>query len=228
MCYSTESSLKTTTLSLLAIIYLLSSNDPYYKWLAITLVGWCFMQFAELLLWITDPRNGCTDFNKLITMTLIPIVLMLQPLGPLFGSLYVIPWAKSTDFRKNFIVIYSIIVVLAVSYCHYYKPYKLCTTVTPGGHLYWSTSDPDLPDSYMNKILYFIWWLMITLPLFLFWNKNMSIVLALILIPAFGFIYGLLNTDSRASIWCYYTSYTSVIASGFLLLKQAKIYDVLL
>ena len=227
MCYNIESSIKTTMISFLAIIYLLSSNEPHYKWLAITLVGWCLMQFAELLLWLTNPRNGCTDFNKFITMTLIPFVLILQPLGPLFGSLYVIPWAKSSDFRKNFIVVYSAIVVLAVSYCHYYKPYKTCTTVTSDGHLYWSTSDPKLPDSIINIIIYFIWGLMISLPLFMFWNKNITIILALLLIPAFGFIYGLLNTDSRASIWCYYTSYTSAIASAFLLLKQVKIYDVL-
>jgi hypothetical protein len=185
------------------------------------------MQFAELLLWTTDPRSGCTDFNKLITMTLIPFVLMLQPLGPLFGSLYVIPWAKSSDFRKNFMVIYSVIVVLAVSYCYYYKPYKTCTTVTPGGHLYWSTTDPDLPDNITNIIIYFTWGLMIILPLFLFWNKNLTIIFALILMPALGFSHGLLNTDSRASIWCYYTSYTSVIASAFLLLKQSKIYDIM-
>jgi hypothetical protein len=185
------------------------------------------MQFAELLLWTTDPRKGCTDFNRLVTMTLIPVVLMLQPLGALFGSLYAIPWAKSTDFRKTFIVLYSILVILAVSYFHYYKPYKTCTTVTKGGHLYWSTSDPKLPDNLINVVFYFIWGLMISLPLFMFWNKNIGIVLALVLIPGFGFSYGLLNTDSRASIWCYYTSYTSIIASGFLLLKQTKIYDVL-
>ena len=185
------------------------------------------MQFAELLVWTTDPRKGCTDFNKLITLTLIPLSLVLQAILPLLGSLYVIPWAKSSDFRKNFIVIYSIIVVLAASYCHYYKPYKICTTVTPGGHLYWSTSDPNLPDNSMNVIIYFIWGAMISLPLFIFWNKNLTIILALILVPAFGFSHGLLNTDSRASIWCYYTSYTSVIASAFLLLKQAGIYDIL-
>jgi hypothetical protein len=226
MCYSRESSLKTTTLSLIAIVYLLSSNDPHYKWLAFTLLGWCLMQFAELLLWTTDPRKGCTDFNRLVTMTLVPFVLMLQPLGSLFGSLYIIPWAKSTDFRKTFIVLYSILVILAVSYFYYYKPYKRCTTVTKGGHLDWSTSNPDLPDNLINVVLYFIWGLMISLPLFMFWNKNISIIMVLILILAFGFSHGL-NTDSRASIWCHYTTHTSAIASAFLLLKQTKIYDVL-
>lgn len=207
-------------------MYLFSSNDPHYKWLAFAIFGWCIMQFAELLLWLTNPM-GCTEFNKLITMTLVPFALILQPLGALFGSLYVIPWAKSTDFRKRFIVLYSILVVLAVSYMHYYKSYKTCTTVTRGGHLDWSTSDPNLPDTPINVVLYFIWGLMISLPLFMFWNKNISAVLAVVFIPAFGFAYGLLNTDSRASIWCYYTSYTSAIASAFLLLKQTKIYDAI-
>lgn len=46
MCYSVESSIKTTTVSLLAIIYLLSSNIPHFNWIGITLIGWCSMQFA--------------------------------------------------------------------------------------------------------------------------------------------------------------------------------------
>jgi len=227
MCYNIESSLKTTIISLIAIIYLFSSNNPHYKWLAVTLFGWCLMQFAELLLWTTDPRNGCTDFNKIITLTLVPFALVLQAILPLLGSLYVIPWAKSSDFRKNLIIIFMTVILLLVSYFTYYKPYKICTTVTSGGHLFWSTSNNNLPDTYINVILYSIWAIIIAFPLFIFWNKKLTLILALILLPAFGFTHGLLNSDSRASIWCYYTSHTSIIASGFLLLKQTGIYNVL-
>ena len=88
MCYSVLSSLKTTTLSLFAIIYLLTSGIPHFQWIALILVGWCGMQFDELLLWLTNPKKGCTIWNKLITVTLIPLVLILQPLGSLYGSLY--------------------------------------------------------------------------------------------------------------------------------------------
>ena len=218
MCYSIESSAKTTLISLAAIVYLLSSGDPYFKWLGVTLIGWCMMQFAEMILWSTDPRTSCTDLNKVVTMTLIPFVLMMQPLGTLLGSFYVIPWSKSSDFRKNFTIIFSALIIVLVGYAHFYNPYKVCTTVTKGGHLFWATSNPDLPDNLINKIIYFIWGFLIVLP-FIFWDKNITIILCLSLIPLFGFSYGLL-TDSRASIWCYYTSYTSVIASGFLAAKQ--------
>ena len=115
MCYSVESSLKTTAMSLFAIIYLLTSNIPHFQWIGIILIGWCGMQFAELLLWLTDPRKGCTMWNKIITMTLIPFALILQPLGSLFGSLYVIPWNKSSDLRKNFIIFYSLFVIYLLS-----------------------------------------------------------------------------------------------------------------
>jgi hypothetical protein len=140
MCYSIESSLKTTTISLIAIIYLLSSGIPHFQWIACGLIGWCAMQFDELLLWMTNPRKGCNIWNKIITVTLIPIVLMLQPLGSLWGSLYVIPWDKSSDFRKNFIIYFTIFIILIVLGVTFINHYKFCTTVTPNGISYWNNS----------------------------------------------------------------------------------------
>jgi len=226
MCYSAASSLRTTAISLVAIIYLLSSNNDHFKWLAVTLFGWCAMQFAEFLLWLSEPHKGCTHFNTIITMTLIPFVLWLQPAGPLLGSLYVIPWAKSTTFRKYFLVLYSFFLAVCVASLHYYKPYKICTTVTPGGHLYWHTQNPAVQPWY-GCAAYCVWLFLIALPLLLFWNKSFIILFMLSIIPLVGFSVGLFNSDSRASIWCYYTSYTSAIASFFLFLKQTNIYSVL-
>jgi hypothetical protein len=154
-------------------------------------------------------------------MTIIPFALMLQPLGPLFGSLYVIPWNKSSDLRKNFIIFYSLVVILAVSYNHFYKPEKICTTVSEQGHLYWGTLIDN--NSTVVLIHYFVWALIILLPMGIFWNKNYLLPLLIILIPTFGFITGL-RTDSRSSIWCHYTSYTSVISSVCLWLHQSGIY----
>lgn len=227
MCYSIESSLKTTAISLFAILYMINSNEPYFIWIGISLIGWCGMQFAELLLWLTNPINGCSEMNKLITLTLIPLVLILQPLSPLFGSLYVIPWNKSTEFRKHFILLYSIIIILGVGYCHFYKPYKLCTTVTPNRHLYWNTSK-YMPTNTLSVIItYFLWAFLIILPLLLFWNKHFLLLALFIITPLFGFIYGLLFTDSKASIWCYYTSYTSITSIILLFLKQMNIFDIM-
>ena len=49
MCYSVESSLKTTLISFFSILYLLDSGIPHFQWLGITLIVWCAMQFDELL-----------------------------------------------------------------------------------------------------------------------------------------------------------------------------------
>lgn len=217
MCYSVESSAKTTAISLIAIIYLFTSNIPHFKWLAVTLIGWSLMQFSELLLWLTEPRKGCTDMNTLITMTLIPFTLIMQPLGSLFGSLYVIPWDKSTTFRKNFIIAYSIFVTLMYTAYHFYKPEKICTTVTKGGHLDWYTKT-KIPEYSIFTFIFIA--ILIVLPLFMFWDKSVLVLFLLILFPAFGFIYGKMYTDSAGSIWCYYTSYTSIISSALLFLDR--------
>lgn len=217
MCFSVESSFKTTSLSLFAIVYLLTSKIPHFQWIGIGLIGWCGMQFAELLLWLTEPRKGCTLWNKIITMTLIPLVLMAQPLGFLLGSLFVTPWGKSSDMRKKILVSYSLIIFLLVSYCFYYKPSKICTTVTESGHLYWSTSDYSY--SAVDITIYFMWAVLIVLPFILFWDKSYTIILCLILIPTYGILTGL-KTDSRASIWCHYTSYTSIISIAILFAHQ--------
>lgn len=225
MCYSVESSLKTTFLSLVAIIYLLSSGVPHFQWIAIILVGWCGMQFDEFLLWVTNPRKKCTIWNKIITLTLIPIVLMLQPLGSLYGSLYVMPWNTSSNFRKNFIIYYTIFIVLAILLYTFVNPYKFCTIVTPRGHLHWGTSKYEEYNTF-SYIIYFVWAFLIVLPLILFWNINNLPIFLLTITPLIGFVYGL-YTDGKPSIWCYYTSYSSIVAIILLLLYQLKIFDVI-
>ena len=71
-------------------------------------IGWCSMQFAELLLWLTNPRKGCTDMNKLITVTLVPLILSVQAVVPAVGSFFVKPWSQCSQSRQYFIVFYFI------------------------------------------------------------------------------------------------------------------------
>jgi hypothetical protein len=226
MCYSVASSARTTAISLLAIVYLLQSKIPHFQWIGVTLIGWCGMQFAELLLWMTEPRKGCTQWNKIITLTLIPLVLLFQPVGSLLGSLYVIPWSKSDDFRKNFIIFYSLLMTAGVAFNHFYKPYKLCTTLTENGHLFWCTTKLKKPDL-LDYATYYTWAFLIALPLIMYWDKSYFFLGLLCITPLFGFIYGKYFTDSGASIWCYYTSYTSAIAIVLLFLKQTGIYSII-
>ena len=220
MCYSVESSAKTTAFSFIAITVLLQSGVPHFQWIGICLIGWCGMQFAELLLWLTNPRNTCTTMNKVITLTLIPLVLFLQPFGTILGSFYVTPWSECTTSRKSFIVWYSIATLVAVLSYFYGNLNKLCTTVTKSGHLNW------WPSSYAIPIAYAISAVMILIPVFILWNVSYKIFIILCLLPGFGFYYGL-TTDSKASIWCYYTSFTSLIAIVLYGLYKFKIYNII-
>jgi len=223
MCYSVESSLKTTSLSLFAIIYLLSSGIPHFQWIGVTLIGWCGMQFAELLLWLTNPRKGCTFWNKVITMTLIPFILVLQGLAPLWGSIIVFPWDKSSSMRKYFMGIYTAIFLVWIYWHHYLKPEKYCTTVTDRGNLYWLTYKETNTKLYYD-VLYIVWEIILSLPLLVFWNKSLILPILIMIIPIIGFILGL-KTDARGSIWCHYTSYTSIIAIICLFMQQNGIYN---
>ncbi len=222
MCYSVQSSLRTTVMSFAAIVYLLTSNIPHFQWLGVTLIGWCGMQINELLLWLTQPRKGCTKWNEWITMTLIPFTLMAQPLFALWGSLCVFPWKSLSQFRKQCMLLYTVLCVVIISFTHFYKPDKICTTVTKKGHLLWSTRT----SIQSNNIVAYIWAILIVLPLFLLWNKNIMLIILLCILSIIGIQLGQ-YTDSQGSIWCYYTSYTSIIASVALFLKQTNIYAII-
>ena len=219
MCYSVESSLKTTLISFVAIVYLITSNVPHYQWVGLALIGWCGMQFDELLLWLTDPKTECTKWNEIITMTLIPLVLLLQPLCSLWGSLYVFPWKTLSQLKKQFIIVLTIVSIISIYFVHFYKPDKTCTTVSEQGHLLWITSN----YVHNNDILPILWFILLYLPMILLWNKNYSLLILIGIIPAIAFYYGS-YTDAHGSIWCYYTSYTSIIASIALFLHQNNIY----
>jgi len=222
MCYSVESSAKTTLLSLVAIVVMLRSNVPHFMWIGVMMIGWCGMQFAELLLWLTNPRKSCTSVNKLITFTLIPLVLVLQPLCALFGSFFIKPWSDCNNKRKLFIVLYSIL-SSSVLLLHFFgNIVKYCTTVTPEGHLNWWLSKYQ-----GNKpIAYVLWLVIIALPIFLLWNISFKAIVAIGILPLFGFFYGM-RTDSKGSIWCHYTSYTAIISLVIYGLYKFKIYNIL-
>ena len=226
MCYSVESSAKTASLALVAILILLQSSNPYFKWIALMLVGWCVMQLAELLLWLTNPRKSCTQMNKILTLTLIPLVLLSQLLCPIFGSFFVKPWAKCSFSRKLFIVGYSVVVAISFLIYFHTDPKKYCTIVTPQGHLHWWLSEfkPHLTEDYLTK--YYSWLFLLFFPIFVLWDISYKAIFAVAVIPLFGFFAGL-KTDSSASIWCHYTSFTAIVAVVIYALYKLKIYNIL-
>jgi hypothetical protein len=226
MCYSVESSAKTSLYSLIAIIIMLRSNVPHFKWIGLIMVGWCGMQFAEMLLWLTNPRKSCTPMNKLITTTLVPLVLATQPIFALIGSFFVKPWSECSNKRKLFIVTYSVVVTFSLLVYFYKDAEKYCTVVTPEGHLHWWLS--NFTSKYSSDVLtrYYMWLFLLAFPIFMLWNISFKAIIAICILPLFGFIYGL-RTDSNGSIWCHYTSYTSIISIIMYGLYKFKIYNIL-
>jgi hypothetical protein len=223
MCYSVESSAKTTLLSLTAIIILLRSNVPHFQWIGAILIGWCGMQFAELLLWLTDPRKSCTPMNKIITLTLIPVILLLQPIGAILGSFFVKPWAKCDQTRKIFILL-CVAISFSIIFYFYSDPQKYCTTVSPNGHLnWWLNFKSEKSMDYIRN--YYFWLLAIYFPLLL-WDMSYKTIVAITIIPLAAFFIGL-KTDSSASLWCHYTSFTSVTALIMYGLYKFNIYNML-
>jgi hypothetical protein len=229
MCYSVESSAKTTLISLIAVIVLLQSNVTHFKWIALSLVGWCVMQFNELLLWLTNPRKECTDANKFITLVLTPLVILLQSLGTVLGSFFVKPWKECSENRKLFIVVYSLVVTFGLLFLFFRKIEKTCTVVTKSGHLHWLLTKyiPSTSTDYDYKylMLYSIWFIVTLIP-FLLWDVSYKIIIVLCIMPIVGFFYGL-KTDSAASIWCHYSSYTSIVGLIIYGLYKFNIYNIL-
>jgi len=223
MCYSTESSLYTSVVSFVAIVYLLSSGIPHFQWLGASLIGWCAMQFAEFLVWSENPRKECTENNKLITATLIPLALFLQGVSATLGAFFVYPASVLKPYAIGWVVL-SVATVYAM---HFYTADKMCSVVTKEGHLNWSRrSDWSVASLAEITIGYYYWAFVIFAPLLFLWNRSLLFLAIFTLLPAIGFFYGQ-TTDSGASIWCYYTSWSSAVAAFGLFLKQAGLYDVL-
>ena len=104
---------------------------------------------------------------------------------------------------------------IIVYFMHFYSPDKTCTTVSEKGHLLWNTSN----YIHNNDNLPIFWLIIISLPLILLWNKNYMLILLIAILPVIGYQLGK-YTDAQGSIWCYYTSYTSIIASIALFLSN--------
>jgi hypothetical protein len=154
------------------------------------------------------------------------LVLLSQPLFGLFGSFFVKPWRECNQKRKLFIVGYSVLIIFSFLIYFYKDAQKYCTTVTPEGHLHWWLSNFEEKSSMDYIIKYYLWLFLIFFPIFMLWNTSFKVVIAISILPLFGFFTGL-KTDSSASIWCHYTSYTALVSIVIYLLYKFKIYNIL-
>jgi hypothetical protein len=120
---------------------------------------------------------------------------------------------------------YCLITSIVFLYYFFENPTKYCTTVTKQGHLNWllkSSEDPriEMPYGYYG-------WIVVGIgAALLLWDISYKALGALFLIPLIGFIYSL-RTDSKSSIWCYYSSYSAVTMLIIYGLYKFKIYNIL-
>jgi len=119
-------------------------------------------------------------------------------------------------------IVVTIISTLVIYVIHFYNPSRTCTIVSEQGHLNWILNE----YLHTNDILPYIWFVLVVLPFVVFWRKRILLVLLLAILPAIGIQYGK-YTDAQGSVWCYYTSYTSIIASIALFLQKNNIYAIL-
>jgi hypothetical protein len=197
MCFDATSSFLAGGSAYAAAAYLLRREDPKLRWGAVALMGITAMQFVEGALWIDGPKPHGT-INQLLTIGLIPVALLAQAWGPLYGSTFALPVRTR---RLSFFTLLMIGLTIVVTARVTYHPTQ--TQVTPQGHLNWWS--PQNPPVFVIWA-YGLWAVVIGAPFLLWWRPLWQSLL----IVSWGWIWatlGFLYTDSAASYWCFYVSF---------------------
>ena len=191
--------------------YLLRRRQPRLKFAAVALMGITAMQWVEGALWLDGPTpHGAV--NQLMTIGLIPLALLVQAWGPLFGSTFVLPVRNR---RMPFYLLLMLGLTIVVAARVVYQPTH--TQVTPEGHLNWYS--PQNPPVFVPWA-YVLWAFVIGAPFLLWWRPFWQSVL----IVSWGWIWATLSyiyTDSAASFWCFYVSFYA----AFVLVYASMVSD---
>jgi hypothetical protein len=197
-----------------AAAYLLRRDNPRLKWGGVALMGITAMQLVEGLLWLDGPSpHGAV--NQVLTVGLIPLALLVQAWGPLFGSTFALPVRGR---RVSFILLLILGLTIVVAARVIYRP--TFTQVTPEGHLnWWSPRNPPVFVAWA----YGLWAAVIGAP-FLFWWRPWWQAL---LIVSWGWAWALVSyilTDSAASHWCFFVSFYAafVLVYAFMVRDESQ------
>jgi hypothetical protein len=194
ICINAPSSFIALVFSYGIAFYLLRRKHPKLKWAAIAIMGITAMQLIEGLLWLDGPNPNST-FNKILTVGFIPLVLLTQAWGPLFGSLFVVPFKKR---RAMFflLLIYAVVHVVVNRIIN--NP--IYTQVTPQGFLNWYSA---VNPPQISPWIYMLWGLTIGAP-FLLWYRPLRQALMIVGWGLFLGVIAFVLTDSPASFWCFF------------------------
>jgi hypothetical protein len=182
------------------------------KWGGVALMGITAMQLVEGLLWLDGPKPHGT-INQVLTVGLIPLALLTQAWGPLFGSLFALPVGpRRWPFYALLLLGLSIVIVARVVY------HPTHTQVTSGGHLnWWSPQNPP----HFAPWAYGLWAFTIGAPFLIWWRP----VWQALLIVCWGWMWAVISfliSDSAASHWCFFVSFYA----AFVLLYAVMVRDV--
>lgn len=232
MCWNFETSFYSAVFSTVVALFLVSRMRFPYLFYGISLLGITSMQWAEAYLWyygdITNEQ--CSDYNKFGTQVLVPIAVMLQPLGPFFGA-YISSDKKdkgglllrdTAKFFVGFALIFKLfhilLYVLSGGTRRLLWVDTLCTTLTEQGYLYWGAPKTLVPLS--------IWWVYVSFPVmtlmtsYYMFKKGMLICMygLVALLTSYYF------TDSTGSNWCLYIIGYSIIGlMDYIMNRKVKV-----
>ena len=180
-----------------AAAYLLRREHPRLRWGAVALMGITAMQWVEGFLWLDGPQPHGT-LNHLLTIGLIPLALLAQAWGPLFGSTFALPLRGR---RLLFFLVLTAGLLFVTLVRFIYHP--TFTQVTPEGHLnWWSPRNPPVFAAWA----YFLWALVIGAPFLLWWRPFWQSLV----IVSWGWLWATvayLVSDSAASYWCFFVTF---------------------
>lgn len=197
MCFNATSSLVGGGCAYGVAAYLLRRDNPRLKWGAVALMGVTAMQWTEAVLWLDGPKpHGMV--NQLVTIGLIPLALLAQVWGPLFGSTFDRPVReRRVAFYSLLILGLAIVVVARVVY----QPTH--TQITPEGHLNWYS--PQNPPVFVIWA-YGLWAVVIGAPFLLWWRPFWQSIV----IVCWGWLWAIvafLISDSAAGYWCFFVTF---------------------
>jgi len=214
MCFNATSSLVGGCCAYGVAAYLLRRDNPRLKWGAVALMGITAMQWTEAVLWLDGPKpHGIV--NQLVTIGLIPLALLAQAWGPLFGSTFDRPVRER---RVPFYFLLILGLALVVVGRAVYQPTH--TQITPEGHLNWYS--PQNPPVFVAWA-YGLWAVVIGVPFLLWWRPFWQSI-AIVFWGWLWAIIAFLISDSAASYWCFFVTFYAafVLVYSFMVSDEPK------
>ena len=236
MCFSIEASLAAAAVGYTTAMLLWIRGTPRAGWLAVSLAGWCSMQLAEAALWTTSPSSAsdgdassCSDLNRALSVSAIPLALSLQVWGPCLGGALVVSQEADRTAAAPFAGRRRLVLaLLALGGTAPLLTYSMnavrhgpwCTVLTEQRHLQWAYRGASVGKAqWLTTGL--AWCMLITTPFLLYWRPLWQ-ALVLTATGAAFMLFALAVTDSPASNWCLYVSAGSGVALAWLAYTRCR------